>query len=257
MNRSFLLYVCAVTATWSLGLSVPARAQSAEELIKKGEVFDEKFAAADALKFYLAAEKLDPKNPDVLVRIARQYRHLMADTNSREEKLRLGRLALGYGQRAAALAPNDAEAQLSVAVTYGKMTPFAGSKEQVENSPRIKNAVDKTLRLDPRNDTAWHILGRWNRTLAEIGAVKRALAGAVYGGLPKGSFEEAERSLRKAIALRPDRLMHSIELGRIYAQMGRREEARKFLQKGLAMPSVDKDDPEMKALGRELLKKLG
>ena len=39
-------------------------------------------------------------------------------------------------------------------------------------------------------------------------------------------------------------------------QMGRKEEARKSIQKGLAMPNKEKDDPEMKEIGQELLKKL-
>ena len=44
--------------------------------------------AAEALKFYLPAEQLEPKNPRT-VRIARQYRHLVSDVSSKEEKLRL------------------------------------------------------------------------------------------------------------------------------------------------------------------------
>lgn len=244
-------------AVWlSVLAGVPASAQSAAELLQKGEVFDRKFEAGEALKHYLAAEKLEPQNAGLQIRIARQYRHLMSDTASKEEKLRLGRLALGHGQRAAALAPGDAEAQVSVAITYGKMMPFFGSKEQVQTSPRIKAALDRTLRLDPRHDTAWHILGRWQRTLAEITGIKRALAGAIYGGLPKGSDEEARKSFEKAIALNPHRLMHYIELGRVYARLGRRDDARRFLSKGLAMPSVEKDDPETKARGREALEKL-
>ena len=239
-----------------LHLGGTAVAQSADELLKKGEVFDQRFEASEALKYYLAAEKLEPKNARILVRIARQHRHLMVDTSSKEEKLRLGRLALGYGQRAAALAPDDSEAQLSTAITYGKMLPLLGSKEQVDATPRIKSSVDAALRLDPRNDTAWHILGRWHRNLADVGGVKRALAGAIYGNLPKGTNEEAARALEKAVVLNPKRLMHSIELGRVYAQMGRAEDARKLLNKGLAMPNLEKDDPETKTRGRETLAKL-
>jgi tetratricopeptide (TPR) repeat protein len=237
-------------------VSAAAWAQSADDLLKKGEVFDQRYEAGEALKYYLAAEKLEPNNARILVRIARQYRHQMVDTSSKAEKLRLGRLALGYSQRAASLAPADAEAQLSPAVTYGKMLPYLGTKEQVDTSPRIKASVDKALRLNPRDDTAWHILGRWNRVLAEIGPVKRALAGAIYGGLPAGSFEEAARALEKAVELNPNRLMHYIELGRVYGQMGRKEDAKRLLNKGLAMPNTEKDDPETKARGREALGKL-
>ena len=61
---------------------------------------------------------------------------------------------------------------------------------------------------------------------------------------------------REAIALNPNRLMHYVELGRVYAQMGRKDEARRQIGTGLAMPNAEKDDPETKARGRELLEKL-
>ncbi len=256
MRPYLFRFVAAIAAAAVLALTESVHAESVDELLKKGAVFDQRFEADEALKYFLAAEKLDPKNPRPLVAIARQYRHMMADTSVKEEKLRLGRLALTYSQRAAALGPNDAEAQLAVGITYGKMLPFLGSKEQVDASPRIKKSVDAALRLDPRNDTAWHILGRWHRVLADVSGLKRMLAGAIYGSLPKGSNDAAASALEKAIALNPNRLMHYIELGRIYSQMGRTDEARKFLTKGLSMPNLEKDDPETKTRGREALEKL-
>jgi len=39
--------------------------------------------------------------------------------------------------------------------------------------------------------------------------------------------------------------------------MGRKEEARKNILKGLSMPNEEKDDPEMKEIGRDTLKKMG
>jgi tetratricopeptide (TPR) repeat protein len=132
-----------------------------------------------------------------------------------------------------------------------------GNKEQVDASPKIKESVDRTLQLNPKNDNAWHILGRWNRVLADISPVKRLLAGALYGNLPVTTYEAAEKCLLKAIALNPNRIMHHIELGRIYAAMGRKEEARKVVEKGLSMQNKEKDDAEMKTIGQELLKKIG
>jgi len=231
-------------------------AESADELVEKGKVFERKFQAKEALPYYLAAEKLDPQNCNILVRIARQYRYMMTDAAAKEEKLRLGHLALDYSVRAAAAGPDDCDAQLAPAITLGKMLPYMPTKEQISASPKIKESVDKALRLDPNNDTAWHIRGRWNRVLADINNVKRALAKMLYGGLPKGSNEEAERDMKKAIELNPNRLMHYIELGRIYAQMGRKDDARQYINKGLAMPDAEKDDPETKQRGRETLQKL-
>jgi Flp pilus assembly protein TadD len=181
---------------------------------------------------------------------------LISVADAKVYKLRFGHLALDYSARAAAAGPQDCDAQLATAITLGKMLPILPTKEQVGASPKIKQSVDKALKLDPNNDTAWHVLGRWNRVLADVNLLKRALAEMLYGALPKGSNEEAERDMKKAIELNPNRLMHYIELGRIYAQMGRKDDARQFINKGLAMPDSEKDDPETKQRGKETLQKL-
>ncbi len=249
-NPSFRAFgLCAVLCL--LGLA--ALAESPDALIAKGDECDKKLQTKEALENYLPAYKVEPNNAGLLVRIARQYRQLMSDTSSKKEKLRLGYLSLDFANRAATLAPNNSEAQLSSAISYGKMLPFLGSKDQVDASPRIKASVDRALQLDPKNDTAWHVLGRWNRVLANVNVLKRVLAKAMYGDLPVTTNEAAEKCLLKAIELNPNRLMHYIELGRIYAQMGRKDRAREYLQKGLAMPNKEKDDPEMREIGRQTL----
>lgn len=240
-------------ASFLLLTGAACQAQSVNELIAKGDLSDLKFNPTEALNSYLPAEKLDPKNVRLLLRIARQYRHLMSETAANSEKLEFGKIALGYGLRAAALGPRDAEAQLSPAITYGKMLPFQGKKEQVDATPRIKVAVDKALKLDPRNDSAWHVLGRWHQGLANVNGLKRALGEMLYGTLPKSTNAEAIDCFNKALAISPHRLRHYIEMGRTYAQMGDNATARRFLDKGLAMPNAEKDDPEIKVRGREAL----
>ena len=231
-------------------------ADSPSELIAKGDAYDRKLQATEALHYYLPAEKLQPANVHVLVCIARQYRYLLADAASREEKLRLGRIALAYSRRAAALAPEDSAAQLSTGISYGKMLPYLDTKEQIEASRQIKSSADKAIALDPRNDLAWHVLGRWHRTLADVNSLKRGLASLIYGKLPETTTEEAVKCFEKAIEINPDRLIHYVELGRAYAQMGKNAEARRFIEKGLTMPSLEKDDPEAKRRGQETLAKL-
>ncbi len=228
-------------------------ADSAAELIKKGDVFYAKLQPGDALKFYLPAEKLEPKNVRLLVSIARQYRHLMSDAVKPDDKLLLGNEALAYSKRAVALAPDDPETHLSLAISYGKLTPIVSSKEQFANSRLIKIAADRVIELDPDNDLAWQVLGRWYLGLADVGGFKRTLARIAYGTMPAATYEDAVRCFEKAIALNPRRLMHHIELGRTYAQMGRRHDARKSILKGLALPDTEKDDAETKERGRQIL----
>jgi len=233
--------------------SAASRAESAAELMAKGDVSDVAFRPTEALKYYLPAEKLEPRNVGLLLRIVRQYRYLMSDAETPEEKLKWGGIALAYSQKVAALGPNDSDAQLAPAITYGKMLPYQGSKAQVDAAPRIKAAADKALRLNPRNDSAWHVLGRWHQGLANVSGVKRALGGIFYGTLPEGTYAESIACFDKAIAINPHRLRHYIEEGRTYAQMGQVATAKRLLQKGIAMPNVEKDDSEIKLRGREAL----
>lgn len=225
-------------------------------LVAKGDPLDQANQANAALKFYLPALKEEPDNVDLLCRVARQYRHLLADAPGKTEKLRMGEISLKYAKKAAELAPHNSEAQLSPGISYGKMLPYMSPKEQVAATPLIKDACDRAIALDPLNDNAWHILGRWDRTLANVNPVKRVLADTLFGQLPTATNEQAEKCLLKAIAINPHRLIHYIELGHIYYEMGRKDEAKKYIEKGLAMPNTEKDDPEEKEVGRELLSKM-
>lgn len=228
-------------------------AESVSELMKQGDVYDLKFQPKEALPFYQAAEKLEPENVSVLLCIARQYRHRMADESDMTEKMRLGGIGKSYAERAVKLAPKDSEAYLSLAISNAKMIPLLGKKAQMEASRDVKTAVDKSISLDSHKELAWHILGCWNQRLADIGTVKRTLAKVFYGTVPDASNDEAVKCFQEAIKLNPKRPMHYIELGRTFAQMGQTAVARSYIKRGLAMPNIGKDDPDAKARGRETL----
>src|SRR5436190_17589076 len=124
MMRGSLLNMLSPLALALALASTAMGVESAGELIEKGDVFYAKLQAAEALEFYLPAEKLDPNNVRLLVRISREYRHLMSDATKASEKLQLGSTAVDYAQRAMALAPNDPETQLAAAISYGKLLPM-------------------------------------------------------------------------------------------------------------------------------------
>jgi tetratricopeptide (TPR) repeat protein len=231
-------------------------ATSADDLIQKGDAFYANMQSADALKYYLPAEKLEPTNVRLLVRISREYRHLMSDAAKPEEKLGLGTEALGFAKRAVALAPEDPDAQLALAVSYGKLQPLEGPRERLAAARVIKETVDKVIKLDPKSDIGWHLLGRWHMAFADLDPFKRTFAQMVYGKLPDSTFEDAARCFEKALELNPSRLMHCVELGQVYARMGRVEDARRLIKQGLAMRDTEKDDPETKRRGQEALTNL-
>lgn len=231
-------------------------ADSSEELLAQARALDLSLKADQALRLYQQVELSEPDRLEVLIGIARQYRHLMADASDTKEKLRLIDLALTYSQRAVKQAPDNADAHLAMAITYGKRAALEGSRDQVATSRLLRAEIDRTLKLDPRNDLAWHLLGRWSEGYADLSSARRAVGEMLFGKLPTSTYEDAAGCFQKAMAANPNRLMHYIELGRVYAIMGRPEEAKKLLKKGLSMPNRDKDDPTYKQRGKEALDKL-
>ncbi len=250
IKKPFQTLICALSLALPCGIVSGARV---DELVKKGNVYDLKFNPKEALKFYLPAEELEPKNVDVLLRIARQYRHEMADAGAIKEKLRLSELGLNYARRAVALAPKDSEAHLSIAICYAKSLELYDNQHKMAALRQVKTSADKAISLDGNNDVAWYILGRWHEKVAELGSMKRKFAEFAYGSLPAATNDDAAKCFRKAISINPNRSPYNIDLGITCAAMGNPVDARKHIEKGLAMPNTGKDDPETKIRGRETL----
>ncbi len=225
-------------------------------LIKQGDTFDAAMKTKEALKVYLEAEKLAPKNAELLHRIAKQYGESMNDVTTDKEKKELATKALEAAQRAVTADEKNPLAQVSLAISYGLMAPLLDNKEKVAYSKLVKAHADKALALDPNCELAYHVLGAWNYELASFGMVMRALTKLIYGALPEASYAAAEANFLKAIALNPNRVANFVELGRTYVKLDKPKEAKTNLEKGLALPSIYRDDETTKARGRMELKEL-
>jgi tetratricopeptide (TPR) repeat protein len=242
-----------------LAVATSVRADASEDIAKlmaEGDAYDAKLDNAHALEAYLQAEKLGASGAETLYRIARQYALRMNDTTSESAQRDLAETALAYAKRAISADPKSAKAQLAAAVCYGRLVPYASTKQKVEYSRLIKEHADIAMQLDPSDSYAWHILGVWNYELAKMGPLTRGVVKVVYGAIPPASNEDAVRLLRKAVELAPERVAHHVELGRAYLALGKKEEARVELMRGLALPEREKDDPISKRRARDALAEL-
>lgn len=210
-------------------------------LIKQGDVEDRQGHTRAALACFRQAEQLEPRNPAALLRIAKQYSDLIGETKPEDAARTVGEKALDYSQRAVALDPLNAKARLSLAVSYGRLTDFVGNKVKLEYSRLMRDQALKSIELDPTDDFAWHVMGRWHYGVANVNAVLKAMARIVYGGMPVASNEEAVRYFKKAAEIAPQRIVHHSELARVYAAMGRKELAAREWQTVLALPALDRD----------------
>ncbi|MDF1755399.1 MAG: hypothetical protein P1U89_21605 [Verrucomicrobiales bacterium] len=247
-----LIYVTILSLVYFL----PSDAQDLEQLISEAEAKDRALDTKGAFELYRQAEAIAPDNVVVLLGIAKQYGESMVDEASDAGKKKAGEMALAYSKKALNLAPENSDANLAVSISYGRLLDYIGSKQKVEYSKYVKQYAEEAIRLNPKSDYAWHMLGRWNTGVAELSPVVKGIAKMVYGGIPQGSYSEAISAYRKAIALNPERLVHQIEMGITLAAMGRTAEAKAAIEKGISMPVRERDDPSNKKRGREALSKL-
>jgi len=222
-------------------------------LIQQGDLAEKQGKPRAALMSLRAAEAIEPQNVGVLLRISKQYADLIETTKPEENARRMADLALDYGNRALEADPKSAKAHLNLAVSYGHMTDFVGNKTKLEYSKVIHDETVKSIELDPTDDFAWHVLGRWEAGVANVSGVLKALASLVYGGMPKASNEEAVRCFKKALEIAPQRIMHHGELAHVYKQMGKNDLALQEWQNALGVRAQDSDDENYQKEARAAL----
>ncbi|MFZ4682336.1 MAG: hypothetical protein ACOYMS_07525 [Terrimicrobiaceae bacterium] len=233
-----------------------ANAQTVQELLAQGRQLDRENRNAEALAVLIKADTGKPNDAEILRLIAKQYCQLIPETDSPAGKKQLALKSLDPALRSVQADPDNAAARLSLAIVYGRVAEYENARRKVELSRLIKDEAETAVRLDPRQELAWHILGRWNYELANFNPVLKALAQTIYGKFPDASNAKAAEHFQKAIALNPASVLHHVELGRTYAALGEKTKARHELEAGLALPSLAKDDEETKQRGRQSLKQL-
>jgi tetratricopeptide (TPR) repeat protein len=243
-----ILFAFAVAAL----IAGPALAQTAADHIREGEAAYAKFDDVTALGHYQAALKIEPANYEALWKASRAMVDIAdvipatdKDINNKQMKLYTDATALA--RKAVDANPNDTWGHFQLAAANGKRLLMLGKKEQIEASKAVRAEIDKAIELDAQNHLAYHALGRWQRRMAEIGGAKRFFGGIIYGSIPKGSFEESEKDLRKAIELHPEYVNHYLELGRTLVALKKYDEAARSFQKAIDLPKTTSKDDVLKA----------
>ncbi len=248
ISRILLVFIFAVTALM---------AQTAQEWIQKG---DEAYAKLDnqaALNAYQKAVELDPNNYEALWKLSRAYVDVGETLKDKDKRREYFKKAEEFARKAIEVNPDGSKGHLSLSVALGRVALDASPKERIRLSKEIKAEVDKALQLDPNDDIAWHVLGRWHRKLATLSWIEKKFANIFLGGVPKeASLEKAAEAFQKAIELNPNHINHHLQLAITYEKMGQKEKAIAEYKKVLELPIKDADDPEHKAYAKERLEDL-
>jgi len=226
-----------------------AFAQTATDEIAAG---DRAYAALDetaALDHYRKAASADPRNYEALWKASRSAIDLGIPAASPTTRNGLFATAEQYGRRAVAVNPGDAEGHFVLAWALGKTALTQSASKRVKYGTDVHNHATECLRLKPAHAGCLHIMGVWNAEIMRLNSIVRLIAKSILGGRVFGeaSWKEAQRYMEAAVAAEPQRVVHRLDLGEVYRDMGQKDKAREQFETGLRLPSTDFNDPRFKA----------
>jgi hypothetical protein len=236
-----------------LGAAARSEDLSPANLLAQGDALNQKHESRAALQIYLQAEKLLPANAEVQMKMAEAYLDLMHGAKSKAEEKTLAAQALACGQKAAADDAQSAKAHVCVAIGYAKNFPYLDNQTKVNYSRLIKAEAEKAIGLDPKFDLSYHMLGRWNCEVANMNLFLSGLVTIAYGGLPKASNEKAIENFKKAIELSPARIIHHLQLARVYHIVGEKKLMTAELKACAGFAPVDLDDSDAQQIAAKIL----
>ncbi len=203
-------------------------AQSAAEHVAMGDRENAAMNAAGALQHYEAAVKADPKAYDANWKAAREAVDLGEFNASDEERERLYAKAELYARRAVEANPGDAEGHFHLARSLGRKALSLGVRERVKYAGDIRNQALEALKLNPKHPGALHVMGMWNYNIMKLSGMSRFMAKTFLGGgvFDSANWDDAQRYMEESVAAEPNRLVHHLDLARVYAARGERDRAR-------------------------------
>ena len=234
--------------------------QQVEKLIDEGDKLTDSFNNKGALDKYIQADKLSPKNWDILWRISRSYvnigTHMPENTDDQKDaQLAIYQKALSYADLSVTLGSDKSITYLRRAITNGRIALFKGvfSVGSVVNS--IKSDCEKAIKLNNGGNyvqgLAHYVLARTNAKISEKWAPARAVL-----GLGWADNEIALKEFKTAISIFPDFRMFYIDYARSLIREDEYGTAREMLNKCISSSKQEEDDDIRLAEAKQLLNEI-
>jgi tetratricopeptide (TPR) repeat protein len=229
---------------------------STEQYLSDGDKLFDTFDNPGALEAYLKAFELDSNNYEAAWKVSRAYVDI-GETLQGDKRAEYYKNSEFYARKATKIDSQGSKGHLYLSIALGRVALDAGAKARIKLSKEIKKEVDLAIKYDPNDDIAHHVLGRWNRKLANLSWIEKGFANIFLGGVPKeASDENAVKSFQRAIELKPNHIHHHLELGITYEMMDLEDKAREEYQKCLDLPKGASKDDRYKQEAKEFLENL-
>jgi len=233
-----------------------AFAQDFNTLIQEAEKLEKEQKELQALKKYTEAQKLKPTDLHVLYKCSELYSRIGVRETNLVSRDQYYKSSLAFAQMAYKYHPQSDDANVAMSMALGRMALTRSGKEKVSTVKEIKAYADNAIRINTKNFKAWHIIGKWNYEVSNLGFLERAAIKLLYGGLPNSSFSESVKAYEKVKELNPYFGSNYLELAKAYHKLDDYKNAEKNLKYVIAMPNYTEEDPIVKTKATELLSEI-
>jgi tetratricopeptide (TPR) repeat protein len=246
----------AVLVAATILLSSSLSAQTAAEHVVLGDKEFEAMNAANALRHYQEAVRIDPNNGQALWKASTQAVDLGEFNDAERDSLY--RLGEQYARRAVQADAQSSMAHFALAKALGRRALSLGARERVKYAGEVRKEALEALKLDSTNAAALHVIGMWHANIMRLSGVTRFFAKNLLGGrtFNEANWKDAVGSLERSVALEPDRIVHRLDLAGIYRDTGQTDKARATYELVLKMPHKEYNDPHYQQQAERELKEL-
>jgi hypothetical protein len=239
-----------------LAVQSPLAAQPADARLAEADRLVAERNVAAALARYESIIADQPAHYDALCRASAAATDLGEFHTDAKERTALYQRARDYAERAIEANPAGAEGHFALSRAVGRVALSAGVRERVRLATAVREHALHTLARDSTHDGALHILGVWNAEVMRLNGFQRTMARAFLGGkvLAEANWADAVRYLERSVALAPHRIVHHLDLGRVYLDVKRRDDAREQFELVARAPIAEYNDGNYKRLAADALR---
>ena len=231
-------------------------AQDVNMLLKEAQRIEDLPDEAGALSKFKEVLKIQPINVYALSKCSELCSRIgqrQTNTKIRDEYYNSAKI---YAETGLKIKPGDSDANCSMAIVLGRTSMTKSGKEKIIAAREIKKYVDASLKSNPNNFKAWHVLGRWNYEISNLNMIERAAVKMFYGGLPSASIEDAISSFEKAQTLSDGGfILNYLELAKAYHRNDEDKKAIDLLKSMQSLPIHTQDDAAIKEQAKALINK--
>lgn len=234
---------------------------SCDSLIAQFKLQRRKQNYIEAEKLVLEAIKQCPDNSSYWASLSLNYLESADNSYSGSTKIskrnKMDRFKKGL-EAARVSAQKDSlnkDAYEYMSMAHAGILSLSSYTQQARLADSVRIYAEKAVEVDPENDRAFHILGRWHFEVAKLNWLILLFSELFTGTAPQGSFEEALAYFEKSVEIN-DFPVHHYWKGITQLELNLYNEARLSFEKAQSAKGGQHNDEHFRKLAKQQLAKL-